>query len=169
MCDICRVFKLCHDCNRNSLNGVGYSLIIYKSNKKEILEIKTNVLEYVENHNSSSDWHRRHFILEAGFCTECSKKIAIMSFYGAKGKIYLGVDIESMQVTYEKIIQFPIIKTQKTNHCTFGTSYTNIRSSWFEDDSGQIWYCRSSWGGGRFQKIKKTKKQVMKLRDPESR
>jgi hypothetical protein len=125
----------------------------------------TNVIIWIKDYNLSSedaDWHRKNFIFEAGFCTECSKKIAAMNFYGAKGKLYLGVNIESMQVSFEKIIQFPIIKTQETDHCVFGHTQTTIRSSWFEDDTGQIWYCRSSWGGGWFQKIKKTKKQVLR-------
>jgi len=161
MCDICRVFKLCHACNRNPLDGPGYKLMIERSNKHERWESMVNVLYDLKDYLSSNN-RCSNFIYEAGFCTACSKQIAAKIFYGYKGKLYLDVDLESMQVIFERVLQFPILKTQKTPHCAFGHSHTTIRSSWFEDDTGQIWYCRSSWGGGRFQKIKKTKKQVMR-------
>ena len=162
MCDICRVFKLCHQCNRNTLDGPGYKLTINKHDKRESWETIPNVLNDIKDY-LSSNYRKSNVIFEAGFCTECSKQIAVKIFYGYnKYKIYLNVDIDLMQVTFERILQFPILKTQKTPHCVFGSHETTIRSSWFEDDTGQIWYCRSSWGGGRFQKIKKTKKQVMR-------
>lgn len=169
MCDICRVFKLCHQCNRNTLDGPGYKFTIVRNDKREHWEMTFNVLIDLKDY-LSSNYRRSNAIYEAGFCTECSKQIAAKIFYGYKDKLYLAVDIDLMQVTFERVLQFPIIKTQKTNHCVFGGRNTTIRSSWFEDDTGQIWYCRSSWGGGRFQKIKKTKKQVLRdMRDPESR
>lgn len=162
MCDICRVFKLCHACNRNPLDNIGYTIVIDKSNKKETIEIRNNVLKYLEEYNSSSDWHKNRFSLEACFCTSCSKEIAVRRFYETKGRVYMRNNINLMQVTFDNILEFPIVKTHYSDHVTFGRYNTTIRPVWFEDDTGQIWFCRSTMGGGRYQKIKKTKKEVLK-------
>ena len=161
MCDICRVFKLCHQCNRNQLDGPGYKFMISKDDKRESWEMINNVLLDLKDYLSNS-YRSSRYIYEAGFCTACSRQIAVKIFYEYSGRLYLNVDIESMQVIFERVLQFPIIKTHKSDHVAFGRHSTTIRPVWFEDDTGQIWYCRSSWGGGRFQKIKKTKQQVLK-------